>query len=170
MRSLNKTRDINESKAVVRREICSVVVLSVVAVLALASTAIPQTNPKGDALKQFVGVWQAQCNDKKVFLILSVDAKGSGLGGSISIGNMTGDVDGACEHVVDAPTPEHAQQIRDAQLQADGALIFKGATDANGKDNKFEMKLTGGNSANLKFFGTPVEANPWKLVKQTKAE
>jgi hypothetical protein len=48
-------------------------------------------------------------------------------------------------------------------IQADGTLIFKGATDADGKDNKFEMKLTGGNSANLKFFGTPVETNPWKL-------
>ena len=170
MKSLNETRGNSESKAVVRREICSVVVLSLIAVLALASNAIPQTNPNGGALKQFVGVWQAQCNDKKVFLILTVEQKGSDLGGTISIGNMTGDVDGVCEHVVDAPTPEHAQQIRDAQLQADGTLIFKGATDANGKDNKFEMKLTGGNSATLKFFGTPVEANPWKLVNQTKAK
>lgn len=119
------------------------------------------------SLKPFVGVWQAECNDKKIFLVLTLRNESSGLGGTISVGNMRGNVDGGCEELVDPPAPEHAQQISDAKLQSDGTLSFKGAKNSNGKYNQFEMKLVGGNRAKLKFFGTPVERNPSEIVKQS---
>lgn len=52
-------------------------------------------------------------------------------------------------------------KIHDVQLR-EKALAFKGAGQT-----AFEMSVIGDDAAALKFLGTPVESNPWKL-KRTK--
>jgi hypothetical protein len=83
---------------------------------------------------------------------------GASVGGSISVGNFKGP-EGQCTNVVDSPSEEHAMKVTDAQSRS-GVLAFKGARGA-----QFEMTLDGAEDAQLKFLGTPVEDNPWKLKR-----
>jgi hypothetical protein len=76
--------------------------------------------------------------------------------GTASIANMQGG-GGQCEEVIDPPADEHAMKIHDAAFH-EKTLSFKGSGTT-----AFEMNLTSDNDAQLKFLGTPVEKNPWKL-------
>jgi hypothetical protein len=112
------------------------------------------------SLKSFVGTWKGTCADGAEFLVLKLSQSGNEMAGTVSIANMNG-ANGRCAAVIDPPTAEHAMKIHDAQLR-DKALAFKGAGQTT-----FEMSVVGDDEATLKFLGTPVENNPWKL-KRTK--
>jgi bleomycin resistance family protein len=113
--------------------------------------------PEGSAaLKSFVGTWKGTCADGAEFLVLKLSQSGNEVAGSVSIANMNG-ANGRCSAVIDPPTEEHAMKIHDAQLR-EKALAFKGAGQT-----AFEMSVVGEDEATLKFLGTPVENNPWKL-------
>jgi hypothetical protein len=111
------------------------------------------------SLKSFVGTWKGTCADGAEFIVLKLSQSGNEIAGSVSIANMNGP-NGKCAAVIDPPTEEHARKIHDAQPRGK-ALAF------NAGQTAFEMSLVGDDEATLKFLGTPVESNPWKL-KRTK--
>jgi len=113
----------------------------------------------------FVGTWKGICEDKKPFVIVILREEKGQIVGTVSIANMHGNVDGGCEEVVDDPTPEHAQQIHDAKVEG-STLSFTWGAKVGYQIAKFQMKLVGTKEAELRFFGTPVENNPWKLVRE----
>jgi hypothetical protein len=112
----------------------------------------------------FVGTWKGTCQDKKPFVIVILREEREQIVGTVSIGNMRGNLDGGCEEVVDDPTPEHAQPIHDAKIEG-STLSFTWGANAGDQAKKFQMKVVGSRQAELRFFGTPVEDNPWKLVR-----
>jgi len=111
---------------------------------------------------KFAGIWKGLCGDQKPFVIVTLREEKGQIVGTVSIGNMHGNVDGGCEEVVDDPTPEHAQQIHDVKVEG-STLSFGWGTQVG---RQFEMKLIGSKEAELKFFGTPAENNPWKLGRE----
>jgi hypothetical protein len=112
----------------------------------------------------FVGTWKGTCQDNKPFVIVILGEERGQIVGTVSIANMRGNLEGGCEEVVDDPTPEHAQAIHDAKIEGSTLSFTWGGNTAN-QAKKFQMKLVGSREAELRFFGTPVEDNPWKLVR-----
>jgi hypothetical protein len=134
---------------------CTLAVVGLRWALASPQEAEPNKHSK------FVGTWKGICEDKKPFVVVILHEEKGIIVGTVSIANMHGNVDGGCEEVVDPPTPEHAQEIHDAKV--DGLTLSFGWGKKVG--HQFQMSLVGDREAELKFFGTPVENNPWKLVK-----
>lgn len=108
--------------------------------------------------KPFVGTWKGICADGAEFVVLKLSQSGDELKGTVSIANMSGP-EGQCSAVIDPPTDEHAMKLHDMQLQGK-TLGFKGAGQT-----AFEMNVVGDNDARLKFLGTPVQSNPWKVTR-----
>lgn len=131
--------------------------LSLSVLLLIPTLQVAQQGDSGASTKAFVGVWKGTCADGGEFVVLKLSQRGDSIAGTISIANMSGPK-GRCGSVIDPPTDEHAMQIHDVQLQRKD-LAFKGA----GK-TAFEMDAVG-DDARLKFLGTPVESNPWKLKR-----
>ena len=120
-----------------------------------------------DSLDRFAGTWEGKCQDGATFVVIVLHLTGSQLEGTISIGNMGGDHNGACVSVSDPPVPEHAQKISDASAQQN-ILSFKGSTRPDGTSSRFELKQTESDKAELKLFDTPVADHPWQLVRVQK--
>jgi hypothetical protein len=110
------------------------------------------------SLKPFAGIWKGTCADGAVYVVLKMSQSGNEMVGTVSIANMSGP-DGRCVAVTDPPTDEHAMKIHDVQLR-ERALMFKGTGQT-----AFEMSVISDDEATLKFLGTPVESNPWKLKR-----
>jgi hypothetical protein len=110
-------------------------------------------------LQSYAGAWKGSCADGKEFIEVTLESTASGLTGTISMGNFKGD-NGQCATVVSPPSPEHAMRVVDVKLQG-AVLSFKG-----NRGPSFEMTLTDGGAAELKFLGTPVEDRPWVLKRQ----
>jgi hypothetical protein len=119
---------------------------------------------EGDKESAFVGTWKGICEDKRPFVVVILHEEKGKLAGTLSIANMHGNVDGGCEEVVDPPTPEHAQEIHDVKVEG-LILSFSWGKKVGYQVARFQMSLVGKREAELKFFGTPSENNPWKLVK-----
>jgi hypothetical protein len=134
--------------------------LGVTAFLLHPALHVAQQVEGSASLKSFVGTWTGTCADGAEFLVLKLSQSGNEMVGTVSIANMNG-ANGRCATVIDPPTEEHAMKIHDTQLR-EKALAFKGAGQT-----AFEMSVVGDDEAALKFLGTPVESNPWKL-KRTK--
>ena len=134
--------------------------LGVTALLLHPPLQVAQQSDDGASLKPFVGTWKGICADGTEFVVLKLTQSGNEMTGTVSIANMNG-ANGQCATVMDPPTEEHAMKIHDVQLR-EKALVFKGAGQT-----AFEMSVIGDDAAALKFLGTPVENNPWKL-KRTK--
>jgi hypothetical protein len=134
--------------------------LGLAALLLQPALNVAQQSEGSASLKSFVGTWKGTCADGAEFIVLKLSQSGNEMAGTVSIANMNGP-NGNCAAVIDPPTEEHAMKIHDAQLR-EKALAFKGAGQT-----AFEMSLGGDDEATLKFLGTPVESNPWKL-KRTK--
>ena len=132
--------------------------LGLAALLLHPPLQIAQQSEANASLKPFVGTWKGTCGDGAEFLILKLRHVGNEMAGTVSIANMNGP-NGACSSVIDPPTDEHAMKIHDAQL-GEKVLKFKGA-----EQTAFEMSIIGDDTAALKFLGTPVESNPWKLKR-----
>jgi len=134
--------------------------LGVTALFLHPALQVAQQVEGSTSLKPFVGTWKGTCADGAEFVVLKLRQSGNEMAGIVSMANMSGPK-GQCGTVIDPPTEEHAMKIHDAQLRGE-ALAFKGAGQT-----AFEMSVVGDDEARLKFLGTPVESNPWKL-KRTK--
>lgn len=120
-------------------------------------------NPE-DSLSKFAGTWKGTCQDGRTFVVLTLQLNHDQLDGTVSIGNMHGDDEGACMLVTAPPVPEHAQQLSHAAV-ANGILSFSGSQRPDGSFTQFELKQTEEGKADLKLLNTPVEKHPWPLVK-----
>ena len=119
--------------------------------------------PKADAAK-LAGTWKGECQDGRTFVIVVLNASGNDITGSVSIGEMHGDDEGACMLVKAPPVPVHAQTI--SQASADQSVLsFRGSARPDGSYTKFEFRQTEQNKAELKLLGTPVEKHPWHLAR-----
>ena len=132
--------------------------LCVTAFLLHPALHVAQQTEGSATLKSFVGTWKGTCADGAEFIVLKLSQSGNDIAGTVSIANMNG-ANGRCAAVNDPPTEEHAMKIHDAQLR-EKALAFKGAGQT-----AFEMSIVSDDEATLKFLGTPVENNPWKLKR-----
>ena len=120
-------------------------------------------NPN-DSLSKFAGTWKGTCQDGRTFVVLTLRLNQEQLDGTVSIGNMHGDDEGACMLVTAPPVPEHAQTISHPAL-ANGVLSFNGSQRPDGSFTHFELKQTEDGKADLKLLNTPVEKHPWLLMK-----
>lgn len=132
--------------------------LSVTTFLLFPELHAAQPAESSASIKSFVGTWNGTCADGAEFVVLKVTQSGDEMAGTVSIANMNG-ADGQCAAVIDPPTDQHAMKIHDVQLQGRN-LVFKGAGRT-----AFEMSVVSDSEARLKFRGTPVENNPWKLKR-----
>ena len=132
--------------------------VALVLLAALSWTIQAQKTGADVSLASFAGTWKGICQDGNPFVILSITVSGRDLMGDISIANMHGE-DGQCEAIIDAPSPQHALKISGARVEG-GILSFQGSEKA-----RFEMSLSGAQTAKLKFLNTPVEDKPWQLLK-----
>lgn len=117
-----------------------------------------------DSIARFVGTWEGKCQDRRTFVVVSLRPNGNQLDGTVSIGNMHGDDEGACMSVTAPPVPEHAQKIADATVK-NNVLLFHGAARPDGSVAHLELEETGSDKAELKLLDTPVAKHPWLLVK-----
>jgi hypothetical protein len=133
--------------------------------LLLLQIVVPSAfaNPD-DSLSKFAGTWKGTCQDGRTFVVLTLQVNQDQLDGTVSIGNMHGDDEGACMQVSAPPVPEHAQKISHAGI-ANNVLSFTGSQRPDGSFTQFEFKQTEQERADLKLLNTPVEKHPWQLVK-----
>jgi len=117
-----------------------------------------------DSLSKFAGTWKGTCQDGRTFVVLTLQLNHDQLDGTVSIGNMHGDDEGACMLVTAPPAPEHAQKVDHAAV-GNGVLSFNGSKRPDGSVTHFELKQTEEGKADLKLLNTPVEKHPWPLVK-----
>ncbi len=121
--------------------------------------------------RAFLGTWRGQFNGKTYILLTLKEADGS-LSGAVSVGGFGINDSGQVARVKEEADPRDAVPISNAKLE--GALLsFSGKTPDGGSDVLFQMKLSGGNAAELKCIlvpgpppGTPV-ASWWKLVRES---
>ena len=117
-----------------------------------------------DSLSKFAGTWKGTCQDGRTFVVLTLRLNHDQLDGTVSIGNMHGDDEGACMPVTAPPVSEHAQQISHAAV-ANDVLSFTGSQRPDGSFTHFELRQTDEDKAGLKLLNTPVEKHPWLVVK-----
>ena len=150
------------------RSIVPFVFLVIAAFLATAQQSA-NTQPKQDSMTRFAGTWKGTCQDGRTFVVVDLHQNGNQLDGSVSIGNMHGDDEGACMLVTAPPVPEHAQKISDAHPDHD-TVSFNGSKRPDGSYARFELKQTASDKAELKLLDTPVEQHPWLLAKVQKSQ
>jgi hypothetical protein len=108
----------------------------------------------------------------KTYILLTLEVAGSSMRGSVSVGAFSIDETGQVQRVKEEADPRNAVPISGGKLDG-GLLSFSGKTPDGGADVLFQMKLVGGNAAELKCIlvpgpppGTPV-AGWWKLVRDS---
>lgn len=121
-------------------------------------------SPEVMSLAKFAGTWRGECQDGRTFVVVALKQEGAQMGGTVSIGNMHGDDEGACMLVLAAPVPEHAQNVSDSVVKQN-TLSFNGGKRPDGTPTRFELTLVGNSVAQLKLLGSPVENHPWQLAK-----
>jgi hypothetical protein len=124
--------------------------VTVVVVVAAAGGWFMATVRAGS--RPLAGEWVGMCQDGRPFVTVSLRPAVGGYGGTISLGNVKitsqpGAPLGACT-VNDPPSPEHAMRITQAVV-VDGMLTFD---SEHGQE--YELKSTGGDTAELRFVGT----------------
>ena len=98
------------------------------------------------------GNWVGTCQDGQPFVLLDLRPAVGGYGGTISLGNVKvtsqpAAATGSCL-VKDAASAEHAMKITKA------AVTGKVLTFDSEHGQEYEMRLTGSDSAELRFVGT----------------
>jgi len=131
-----------------------------------ASSGSAKTN---DSILKYAGTWEGKCQDGRTFVVLTLRAEGDQLAGTVSIGNMHGDDEGACMLVTAPPAPEHALKIGETVAHND-VLSFAGSQSSDSKPVRFEFKEIDQNKADLKLLNTPVEQRPWSLERARRPD
>ena len=137
--------------------------------LTITAAVAQQSNSSKDSLPKFAGSWEGKCQDGRTFVVLALRVIENQVAGTVSIGNMHGDDEGACMLVTAPPVPEHAQKISNA-VAHDEILSFNGSKRPDGSFARFEVTESGPDKAELKLLDTPVEKHPWRLVKSKQSE
>ena len=137
--------------------------------LANSEQANTQSAKTNDALLKYAGTWEGKCQDGRTFVVLALRAEGDQLAGTVSIGNMHGDDEGACMLVTAPPVPEHAMKIGETVAHND-VLSFAGSQSGDHKPVRFEFKEIDQNKADLRLLNTPVEQHPWSLQRVPRAD
>lgn len=111
------------------------------------------------------GDWVGMCQDGRPFVRVMLTPAVGGYGGTISLGNVKitsqpGATEGRCM-VNDPPSPEHAMKITKAVV-AEKMLTFD-----SDRGQEYEMKLTGGDTATLRFVVTNRDES-WFALRRTK--
>lgn len=147
------------------RKIVSIIAFALFPALSFSPLqSMAQSIASKDTIQKYAGRWESKCQDGRAFVVVDLRADGSRVNGTVSIGNMHGDDEGACMLVTAPPTPEHALKISQSVVHSD-ILSFAAAQSSDGKLLHFEFKETGQNKADLKLLGTPVEQHPWPLER-----
>ncbi len=133
-------------------------------VLAKSEPANTQSANAQNSVLKYAGTWEGKCQDGRTFVVLALHAESDQLAGTVSIGNMHGDDEGACMLVTAPPVPEHALKIGEA-VAHDDVLSFAGSQSSDHKPVRFELKEIDQNKANLKLLNTPVEQHSWALER-----
>jgi hypothetical protein len=121
--------------------------------------------------RAFLGTWQGLF-DGKTYLLLNLKEAVDTVSGTVSVGGFGINDSGQVARVKEEADPRDAVPVSNAKLE--GALLsFSGKTPDGGSEVLFQMKLAGGNAAELKCIlvpapppGTPV-AGWWKIVRQS---
>lgn len=122
-----------------------------------------------NSILKYAGTWKGKCQDGRTFVVLALRAEGEQLAGTVSIGNMHGDDEGACMLVTAPPAPEHALKIGEA-FAHDDVLSFAGAQSGDHKPVRFELREIDQNKSDLKLLNTPVEQHPWVLERVRRSD
>jgi len=121
--------------------------------------------------RAFLGTWRGQFNGK-TYILLTLKEADHTLAGTVSVGAFGINESGQVARVKEEADPRDAVPVSNEKLEGD-LLSFSGKTPDGGSDVLFQMKLAGGNAAELKCIlvpgpppGTPV-AGWWKLVRDS---
>lgn len=137
--------------------------------LAKSELATTQSQHSKSSILKYAGTWEGKCQDGRTFVVLSLRVEGEQIAGTVSIGNMHGDDEGACMLVTAPPAPEHALKIGDMVAHND-VLSFSGSQPSDSKSVRFELKEIDQNKADLKLLNTPVEQHPWVLERVQRTD
>jgi hypothetical protein len=126
---------------------------------------------KDENRRAFLGKWRGQFNGK-TYILLTLKEADDTLAGTVSVGAFGINDSGQVARVKEEADPRDAVPVSNGKLE--GALLsFSGKTPDGGSDVLFQMRLVGGNAAELKCIlvpgpppGTPV-ASWWKLVRES---
>ena len=134
----------------------------VVAIAAAGAWFLGTVRAGGSAM---AGDWVGRCQDGQPFVKVMLKPAVGGYGGTISLGNVKvtsppAAPEGSCE-VKDPPSPEHAMKITKAVV-AEKMLTFD---SENGQE--YEMKLTGTDTAALRFVATTRDES-WFALRRTR--
>ena len=121
--------------------------------------------------RAFLGTWRGEFNGK-TYLLVNLKEMDGLLAGGVSVGGFGINDSGQVVRVKEEADPRDAVPISNAKLEGD-LLSFSAKTPDGGSDVLFQMKLAGGDAAELKCIlvpgpppGTPV-AGWWKLVRES---
>jgi hypothetical protein len=121
--------------------------------------------------RAFLGTWRGQFNGK-TYILLTLKEADDTLSGTVSVGAFGINDSGQVARVKEEANPRDAVPISNGKLE--GALLsFSGKTPDGGSDVLFQMKLAGGNVAELKCILVPspppgtLVASWWKLVRES---
>jgi len=123
-----------------------------------------------DRRREFLGTWRGKF-EGKTYIILSLKEVDGTMSGAVSVGGFRINASGQVVQVKVEADPHDAMPVGGAKLEGE-LLTFSGKTPGRGSDVLYQMKLVGGNAAELKCIlvpspppGTPV-AGWWRLVRQ----
>jgi hypothetical protein len=123
--------------------------LTVVTIAAVCAWFVATVRASGGSM---AGNWVGTCQDGRPFVLVDLKQSLGGYGGMISLGNVKitsqpGETEGSC-HVNDPPSPQHAMKITKS-VATEKMLTFD-----SDHGQEYEMKLTGSDTATLRFVGT----------------
>jgi hypothetical protein len=115
------------------------------------------------------GEWVGRCQDGKAFMLLDLKPDANRYEGTVTLGAVgitshSYEAETTCEVVrpVDAANPEQVHKITNA-LTGQEMLTF------NVDQWKYEMKLTGGDTASVRFAPEPAsKMSPWLVLQRAK--
>ena len=137
--------------------------VTVVAVIAAAGGWLVTTARAAGG--PMAGKWVGSCQDGKPFVLLDLKPALAGYGGTISLGNVkvtsaSADAKGSCV-VKDPASPGHAMKITKTSVAEDLLTI-----DSD-HGQEYEMRLTGGGTAELRFVATTHDES-WFALQRMK--
>jgi hypothetical protein len=122
------------------------------------------------AAARFTGTWQATFQGKTI-IVLKLQGAPEPASGTIQLAGFQLDMegDGALMAVTDSQldSPFHLKN-----LKRDGKTLSFDFVDRDGDDDKFQMELTGDQSARLQWIGLPhnLKAQPIPLTRSLKSK
>jgi len=110
-------------------------------------------------------MWEGVCQDGKPLVLLMIGSISNEIEGTISLGNVNfgnsaGNRTGTCT-ATDPASRDHSMPIKNALVDGQ-KLTFESA-----RGLKFEMVLTSGDSAALRFLSTPMEDAAFDIHKKS---